>query len=71
MTDHAYLYGTHVLTDSELTRIKAEAQREVLLWLHEQGVNAEQLDMALERFVEPHGLTLEWRAIPIAPGGAS
>lgn len=51
---------TYVRAGKVTKRFRAEAQREVLAWLHERGVNAEQLDMAVERFMEPHGLTLEW-----------
>jgi hypothetical protein len=41
-------------------RKRAKAQLEVLAWLHTHGVDAEQLDMALEHFCEPYGVKYAW-----------
>jgi hypothetical protein len=46
----------------------ARAKRDLLLWLDEHGVDTQELDMALETFVEPHGLSITWRG---SVGGGS
>lgn len=60
------ILASGALVDAD--KLAARHAADVLLWLHNHAVNAEQLDMAVEHFVEPHGLSIDWAAAAIREG---